>query len=816
MPGMLLTLLNCGLTQELAESLDDAQVWWAYSQFVRDFAAARGIELTADRGEAAPRDAPIACLQLRTEYERTGGELLPQDRWDLVRQSIAAVFDSWSSERAVTFRRLHQLDETTGTAVTVQAMLATESAGVLFSHDPRQPVGNVLVIEAVRGRGDALVSGHAAPQRYELDRNGLPAAIQHREPILDSPQLSQLYVLATQVEKLLGGPVDVEWGYAAGQAWLFQARPMDRPGVVEQRARFRAEEILRLKNSARQHGTRLWVRHSLGETLSAPTPLTWDLVRRWMSGSGGYGRLYRSLGYSPLRRVCDDGFLELVAGRVCADPDRLAELFNVGLPLGYDLTALRADPRWLERGPTCLMPERADAWLLLRLPTVIWTLWRATRRLKCEPVRVVERWERQVLPPYLSYVQQQRREDLASLSDRELAAVLEQRCGRVLDEFAAEALRPSFFAGLAMHALENSLVRLMGESEGSRYARDLVLGLAESPTTAWEVGLYRVAQGQSSVQQFLAMFGHRGPEEMELSAPRWREIPDQLARLAIWLRNADTPDPESLRQQAAHDRQRAWDSLANRLADHGASAFTGAVQRAAERAQQLLPHRASARHAFLLGYELIRQAVQEIGRRLGWGDDVFFLRYEELRQFSGGPPRVVDLGTDATSDALLKDPDARRPERERGRDALSLRRQRRQWLQRLNVPEAIDPAHLEAIGMPTPSPTGGVRMEATAISAGMARGPVCIWPAHRPVHDLPAGSVLVCSSLDTGLTPLLLRVAAVVVERGGLLSHGAIVARQLGIPVVVLSHARELLRDGQVVVVDGDGGWLVSDGDPAP
>ena len=79
------------------------------------------------------------------------------------------MFDSWSSERAVTFRRLNQLDDASGTAVTVQAMLATEAAGVLFSHDPRQPGGDAFVIEAVRGWGDQLVSGRAEPQRYEVD-----------------------------------------------------------------------------------------------------------------------------------------------------------------------------------------------------------------------------------------------------------------------------------------------------------------------------------------------------------------------------------------------------------------------------------------------------------------------------------------------------------------------------------------------------------------------------------------------------------------------------------------------------------------------
>jgi pyruvate,water dikinase len=485
--------------------------------------------------------------------------------------------------------------------------------------------------------------------------------------------------------------------------------------------------------------------------------------------------------------VCEDGFLELVAGRIYADPDRLAEIFCAGLPVGYDLNALQADPRWLERGPATLAPERADAWLLFRLPALIWTMWRGSRQVKRASARVVERFEQQALPPYLSHVQQQRHVDLTRLSDSELTALLEERCTQVLDEFAAESLRPAFFAALAMHALESRLVRLMGAEEGGRCARDLVLGLAEPPTAACEAGLYRLAQGQVSVEEFLEQFGHRGPGEMELAAPRWREIPDQLERLAAWLRDTKAADPETLRQRAAAERELAWQALPQRLAEHGASSFAAAVQREARQAQQLLPYRESARHTFLLGYELIRQAVQEIGRRLELGEDVFFLRYDEL--FAP----------------------------QSWREVIHRRRQRWQLLQRLAVPEAVDPAHLEVIGAaPRQSAAVGVRMEATAVSAGTARGPVRIWTAARPVYDMPAGSVLVCASLDTGLTPLLLRAAAVVVERGGLLSHGAIVARQLGIPAVVLAGARELLRDGQVVVVDGDHGCLFCDGEPAP
>lgn len=798
LPGMLLTLLNVGLTRQLAEVLDQPAIWSAYAELVRDLSAARGVERSAERRSDASGAARAECLQLLDQYELTCGEPFPQDPWEQLSLGISAVFDSWAGDRAVAYRRWRQLGDSSGTAVTVQAMIATEAAGVLFSHDPRQPQGDVLVIEAVRGSGASLVAGQVTPQRYEVVRqtHGIAQASPPRESILNASQLADLSSLALQVESLLGGPVDVEWGCAAGRVWLFQARPLAPPPYRDPPAELWAEERQRLQQSARRHGTRRWVRHNLGETLPAPTPLSWDLVRRWMSGRGGYGRMYRGLGFAPSRRVCEDGFLELVAGRICADPDRLAEVFCAGLPLGYDLAALEADPRQLDRGPTVLVPELTDPWLLFRLPGLLWRMWRAGRCVKRESRCAVERFEQHVFPPYRSWVQQQRHLDLSRLSDRDLAELLEARCALVLDDWAAESLRLAFFAGRTMQTLESRLVRLLGPQEGGRAALDLVQGLAEPPEVACATGLYQVAQGQASVAEFLDQFGHRGPDEMELAEPRWREMPDQVERLAAWLRASQAPDPAALRQRAAEQRQQAWDELPARLTHHGASAFTEVVQQEARRAQQFLPYREWARHAFLLGYERIRQAVQEIGGRRGLGEDVFFMTYDEL--------------TSTVARGVPFDEAGRLPDR------LRQRRERWQQLQRVSVPEVIDPNGLEAmVCLPAPA-AAGAALDALAVSAGTARGPVRIWTSAGSRHDLPAGSVLVCPALDTGLTPLLLRAAAVVVERGGLLSHGALVARQLGIPAIVLPDAIQRLHDGQVVVVDGDRGRLLAEGGSPP
>lgn len=68
--------------------------------------------------------------------------------------------------------------------------------------------------------------------------------------------------------------------------------------------------------------------HNLRETLRAPTPLTWDIVRNFMSGSGGFGLMYQDFGYRPSAEVCEHGFLELICGRIYADPERLSQLFG--------------------------------------------------------------------------------------------------------------------------------------------------------------------------------------------------------------------------------------------------------------------------------------------------------------------------------------------------------------------------------------------------------------------------------------------------------------------------------------------------------
>jgi len=371
--------------------------------------------------------------------------LHPQSPWDALRDGINVVFDSWNNPRAVAYRRRHDIRGLHGTAVNVQIMFPSQVSGVVFTQDPTAPHEQRIVIEAAYGLGESIVSGDVTPDRYLVPRDNLDnvtTRIGHKGTIvralgddqavdpdascLGRQQLRELCLLCLDVEKHFGHPVDVEFGLAGGHFALLQARAIRGLDVALAIEPARQEEIARLGQIAKKNGRRkVWVAHNLGETLPVPTPLTWDIVGDFMRGDGGFGRMYQQLGYRPSQIVKDDGFLKLICGRVYADPDRLADLFWEGMPLSYDADRLVQDPALLDLAPAKFVAERADGSFLLRLiPTMI-AMFRSSRITRRMRATVADRFEQEVLPGFLRWVEAERNRDLGALDDPGLLDLLE-------------------------------------------------------------------------------------------------------------------------------------------------------------------------------------------------------------------------------------------------------------------------------------------------------------------------------------------------------------------------------------------------------
>jgi pyruvate,water dikinase len=706
------------------------------------------------------------------------------DPWSALVQAIDAVFASWHSPRARAYRQHHDVRGVPGTAATVQAMFPSQRSGVLFTANPNDPAAAEMVLEASWGLGEAVVSGAVTPDIYVLDARTL--ALKHvtpgqrpgNEPALSDEQIHDLAMLGRKVEEYFGAPSDIEWGLADGQIVLLQTRPIRGLNVLADVERGRLEEIARLKQLAGRERV-VWAAHNLGETLPTPTPLTWDVVREMMSGRGGLGLLYRKLGYRPSEIVDRDGFLELICGRIYADPRRAAGLFWGALPYEYGTEDILADPQALDGPPRRMNFQRADPFLFARLPGVAWSMLRCAARMKRMRRNVAEEFDKGATPlesleqDWKLYVER----DTAGLLD-----VFDLHRRRVTHDVAAWSLLPGFFGGLALQELTAWLTRLMGD-EGHALVQQLTSGLDDDITVQQNIELYRVSRGEMPISTFLARFGHRAANEMELAQPRWREDPSFLERMIDVFRAGKSASPEERHAQQVAVRHDAEAALPHVLAGHGGSCFREQIESLVREAQRLLPYREKGKFYLMARYEDLRRILVELGRRWNLGRDVFFLHLEELPQFES---RESEL-----------------------RDAIDERKVRWQSAQKLVLSEVIDSRNLDSLGVPPPVQAGAHRLPARPIASGMASGIARVVFEPGQAADLGTGYILVCPSTDPGWTPLFVHARGLVVERGGVLSHGAIVARDFGIPAVVCEGATRLIPDGARIQVDGQRGEIV-------
>ena len=800
MPGMMDTLLNCGLHPGLAEELaDPGDFWKRYAEFILAFAdTVHGIpEHKWPEADGDPEAVGRARLE---HFETLTGTAFPTDPMDALRACINAVFASWNSERARAYRTHHGLTTLVGTAVNVQVMWPSQVSGIAFTQDPNDVHAERLVIEAAFGLGEAVVSGEVTPDLFHLDRRtrditrsdighkrdvcpalGNPPVTDPTAPSLSPEQLAELADICLRLEKWTGYPLDIEWGLVNGEFALLQSRPIQGLEAAKQVEPLRQAEIKRLRELAGKT-RRIWVTHNLDETLRFPTPLTWDVVSHFMSGAGGFGLLYQKLGYRPSAEVCTRGFLERVGGRIYADPERLSGLFFDGLPMRYDLDAVLQDRTVMDSAPGVFDPANSDERFLTTLPRNLAALRRTAKSMKHGRQTAHAWYHQNVLPDFVRWVETSRAKDLHALSDGELLEELEIRRIRVLNQFAPESLMPGFFGGAAYGAVLQRLTSLMGAEEGGNLTRILTSGLDNDTTIEQDQLLHDVAEGHAAKEDFIRKYGHRCVGEMELAKPRWREDSTYIDQSIARIRGAKGDTPEVIHNRQRERRVEAQLALPETLKHWGGLSFLESIQADLHDAQTLLPCRESGKHALMMGYALLRDVLEIFARRWELGGDIYYLTLCELPRFQ------------ADQNDMLK--------------RIHDRKVERQACQRLDMPEIIDSADLDSLGLEPDYGDDEAVLPATAVAPGIGTGTAHIVYDPSEAGDMPDDAVLVCPSTDPAWTPLFMRAKALVVERGGVLSHGAIVARNLGIPAVVCAGATKRIQAGDRIRVDGQKGTI--------
>jgi rifampicin phosphotransferase len=780
----------------------------------------------AVRSSATAEDLPFASFAGQQDtYLGIVGE-------DAVLDAVHRCWASLWTDRAVAYRMRAQVDQAgVRLAVVVQKMVDAAVAGVLFTADPVTGHRAHTVIDASPGLGEAVVSGAVNPDHFVVDSRGgtvleravgdkrltirarpgggteaIPRSASTTASVSDE-QLRDLVRLGARVQEHYGQPQDIEWAIdEAGALWLTQARPVttlfplpdDGPG----------------EDGSAEGDLRVYFCFSLAQGLTRPlTPMGLSAIR--VIGSS-VARLYGSPPADPVRGP--PGVRD-AAGRLFFDittimrsaPGRAVFPRVLDVMEARSAAVLRGlfdDPRLSVVQPSWWPVVRRLALLAARFAVPLQAV-----QAVVSPASALRRAYRVGAdlrgrtPPAAPVSARQRLDFAVGI----LGAVVPQVMPRVA---------PPAATGFAMLGLAGRLLRT--DARPGDLAT-VLRGLPHNVTTEMDLDLWHLAtavradgeaaeavRGESApaladryrtgtlpevlqrgLREFLDRHGFRAVAEIDVGLPRWAEDPTHvLGVLGNYLRLDDPerfPDMVFGRSAAAAESMVA--TLTDRAAQRGAWRAR-AVGVALDRTRQLAGLRELPKYDIVLVLAQVRAELLEIGAALSTGgalaraDDVFFL---DLREVG-----------DAIDGRDVRDLAAGR------RDAYD-RETARRHVPRVLLSDGTEP---EARSASTSVAEGA--LVGIAASAGTATGParVVLEPAGA---YLAPGEILVAPSTDPGWTPLFLTAGGLVMEMGGANSHGAVVAREYGIPAVVgVPGATSRIVTGQEITVDGTRGLVTS------
>lgn len=699
-------------------------------------------------------------------------------------------------------------------AVIVQTQIDSEVAGVGFSLNPLTNDYDEAVIDASWGLGESVVSGAVTPDHFVVNRvsgeilarelgskqsalhletdGGLrsSAAFRSSEYCLDDRQLGELVAAIAAIEAFFGRPVDIEFCYAGGSLYLLQARPITSWVPLPETMQTPPGERRRVYMDIALSG---------GLTINAPIS---PIGQSWMA------RFARELvktylGELPVPLGPDDQMWFLEGGRMYQDLSNLLWLVSPArLAKGMrGKDALMADTIATLSAAEYRAAKR-PSWVSLRMalayPGIVWRLRRVLFRVAqvaVAPQRARRVYEREVAAFEAEF---------AVLPDAPIPELIAEHSQRVI-RHVIEVTMPGMVLALSGPSLVEWILPARYKELGDRLQRgfegNVVVDMGAAlhrmsrllePADRVDPELLarRLEAGDlpapfiAAWRDFLGRYGWRGPHEVDLGSARYADAPKLALRQMCMMANSDF-DPESVCRRHKEERREAYAELMTKLGFLRRSV----LRRAYSWIDLFGGARDTPKHDYLLFFAAVRRrAIREgqnfvIAGRLDHADQVLDLTLEEIE--AAKHDADLDLRACAARNTVFLD---------------QLRAQVRSF------PAVIDSRG--RILRPAPRQEEPGQLRGQAISPGVVRGRVNVLhhPNEKPV--LP-GDVLVAHTTDPGWTPLFVNAAAVVLEVGGMLQHGAVVAREYGKPCVGgISRLLERLHDGQLVEVDGNQGWV--------
>ncbi|MBI5804671.1 hypothetical protein HZA73_01345 [candidate division TA06 bacterium] len=734
---------------------------------------------------------------------------------------LEAVKKCWASlwsGRALAYRQATGTDGAgAGMAVLVQLMVKAQSAGVIFTTDPVSSRIDQMLINAVQGLGDKLVSGLISPDEYTVDKTDgrITQRLSGKDSVLSGEQIKELAGLARQLEALFGAPQDIEWAHDGKLFWILQSRPVT--SVSSPPALPDVQWGNPVNQKLAQGRVIFWSNWNTRENMAYPLkPLAWSFFNDLLVPVIG-NVLYGAKPGSVLSQYSQ--FVDLVNGRAYWNMSMLA-----GHPLAGRMIMPHLDKLDQEAATAFSELQKRGDFVPAKIPLprhqLILPLIKGFATFISFPWLASPRWIEKRCQRFLVQVKEYVELPLEKMS---IGQMLEQArlYADIISRFAFPLLVVASKSLAGLWVIDK-LIKKWPDLKSA----GLLAGIPGNKTTETALELYKLSLAPEEVKNifagsdfvnihdvhrvrreldqsqagreflkritaFLEEYGHRGSKDLDAGHPSWKEDPTYIFAMLKGYMGLGPEDHNPLEQfqKAVAGRLALEAEIRSRLSSIKRRVFDWALKMV----HDFLPWRENEKFYGVKVFPGSRRIIAEIGRRylqaglIAGPEDIFFLTIPEIeRQEKGQGLEPAQMKT------LIA-----------GRQA--------RWQKQADSPGEfiIRSDGIRVFGLTTPAKEGKI-LKGVAASGGRVTGIARIIRDPSQAHRFRKGEILVAPFTEPGWAPLFLLSKALVMEVGGSICHGAIVAREYGIPAVVgVKGATALIKDGDMITVDGDAGEII-------
>ena len=715
---------------------------------------------------------------------------------------ISKCWASLFTERAVIYRLQNGFDHRkVHLAVVVQQMVFPQAAGILFTADPVTSNRKVLSIDASFGLGEALVAGLVNADNYKV-RNGelvdkqiatkqlaiygvkaggttteaIAPAQQQRQALTDA-QILQLAQIGRTIEAHFGAPQDIEWCLADEIFYIVQSRPITTLYPIP-------------AASDRENHLYLSVGHQQMMTDPIkPLGLSFFLLTTRAPMRTAGGRLFVDVTQHLATAV---GRAMLLQGMGQHDPLMKDALQTIIERDDFIKTATNDQPGQSPKGgPPPAQPPIAND------PTIVSNL---IKQSQASIAALKQRIQTKAGADLLAFIREDIQQLRQILFDPQSSAVFMAaiNASAWINEKMHEWLGEKNAADVLSQSVPHNITSAMGlalldVADAIRPHGAVIAYLQQAKADDFLGGLRQLAGGQAAwdaIEAFLDQYGMRGAGEIDITRSRWREQPTTL--LPLILSNIKSFAPGESQRRFAQGQQEALakaQDLLERLRQ-----LPEGEQKAEETKHNIdlirnfIGYREYPKYAMVSRYFIYKKALLKEAERLVQANvieetvDIYYLTFEELDEVV----RTQQLD----------------------RQIISRRKEEYQTYEKLTPPRVItsDGEIIRGAYKRANLPPG--TLVGLAVSAGVIEGRARVI-LNMAEAELAEGDILVTRFTDPSWTPLFVAIKGLVTEVGGLMTHGAVIAREYGLPAVVgVENATTRIKDGQRIRVHGTEGYV--------